>query len=70
MEPIKLMIVEDNADLRRMIGDYFASQEDMEVVATASNGAEAWNMLAARRPTAKRPCSLCRNGSRMCSSGT
>lgn len=35
MEPIKLMIVEDNADLRRMIGDYFASQEDMEVVATA-----------------------------------
>ncbi len=46
MEPIKLMIVEDNADLRCMIGDYFASQEDMEVVATASNGAEAWNMLA------------------------
>ena len=41
MEQVKLMIVEDNAELRRMLGDYFEMQEDVAVAGTASNGAEA-----------------------------
>ena len=45
MEQIKLMVVEDNAELRRMITDYFEIKEDVEVVGTASNGAEALGQL-------------------------
>ncbi|MCL1964142.1 MAG: sporulation transcription factor Spo0A [Firmicutes bacterium] len=41
MERVKLMIVEDNAELRRMLGDYFEMREDISVVGTASNGVEA-----------------------------
>ena len=41
MERVKLMIVEDNAELRRMLGDYFETREEISVVGTASNGADA-----------------------------
>lgn len=45
MEQVKLMIVEDNAELRRMLGDYFELQEDVSVVATASNGVDALKQI-------------------------
>ena len=45
MEKIRLMIVEDNAELRRMLGDYFSLQEDITVVASASNGVEALDRM-------------------------
>lgn len=45
MEQVKLMIVEDNADLRRMLGDYFDLHEDVTVVGTASNGVDALKQI-------------------------
>lgn len=50
MEQIKLMVVEDNAELRRMITNYFEIKEDVEVVGTASNGAEALGQLEKAGP--------------------
>lgn len=50
MEQVKLMIVEDNAELRRMLGDYFAMQEDVTVVASVSNGAEALKQIEEVHP--------------------
>lgn len=50
MEQVKLMIVEDNADLRRMLGDYFESQDDVQVIATASNGADALKQMEEKKP--------------------
>lgn len=50
MDHVRLMIVEDNAELRRMLGDYFDMQEDVTVVAMASNGADALNKLDEAHP--------------------
>ncbi len=50
MEQVKLMIVEDNAELRRMLGDYFNLQEDVKVVASASNGADALKRIDETTP--------------------
>ncbi len=50
MEQVKLMIVEDNAELRRMMADYFEIQENVAVVGTASNGAEALKKIEEVRP--------------------
>lgn len=50
MEQIKLMVVEDNAELRRMIADYFEIKDDVTVVGTASNGVEALSQLEKAEP--------------------
>ncbi|MDR0896484.1 MAG: sporulation transcription factor Spo0A [Oscillospiraceae bacterium] len=50
MEQVKLMIVEDNADLRRMLGDYFHLKDDVVVVGTASNGADALRLIEETQP--------------------
>ncbi|MDR0896491.1 MAG: sporulation transcription factor Spo0A [Oscillospiraceae bacterium] len=50
MEQVKLMIVEDNADLRRMLGDYFHLKDDVVVVGTAANGADALRMIEETPP--------------------
>lgn len=50
MEQVKLMIVEDNAELRRMLKDFFDMQEDVSVVATAANGVDALSCIEEARP--------------------
>ena len=50
MEPIKLMVVEDNSELRKMIADYFAAKDDVEVIGTAANGMEALEQLDKNMP--------------------
>lgn len=50
MEQVKLMIVEDNTELRRMLKDFFEMQEDVTVVATASNGVDALSCIEEVKP--------------------
>ncbi len=50
MNQVKLMIVEDNVELRRMLGDYFGMQEDITVVGTAGNGIEALKRVDESKP--------------------
>ena len=50
MEQVKLLIVEDNAELRRMLKDFFEMQEDVAVVATASNGVDALACIEESKP--------------------
>lgn len=50
MEQVKLMIVEDNAELRRMLKDFFEMQEDVTVVATASNGVDTLACIEEVKP--------------------
>ena len=50
MEPIKLMVVEDNSELRKMIADYFAAKDDVEVIGTSANGMEALEQLDKNMP--------------------
>ena len=45
MGEIRMMLVDDNAELRRCVREYIGQQEDMSVVAECSNGAEALEML-------------------------
>ncbi len=47
---IKLMVVEDNTELRRMIADYFSVKDDIEVVGAAANGVEALVQLEDTNP--------------------
>lgn len=50
MERVKLMIAEDNAELRRMLCDYFDLQEGVTVVGSVANGLEALEMIDKLRP--------------------
>ncbi len=45
MEQIRMMLVDDNAQLRQGVRDYLNTQEDMTVVAECSNGLEALERL-------------------------
>ena len=50
VDQIKLMIVEDNAELRHMLKDFFDVQDGIEVIATASNGVDALSCLEESKP--------------------
>lgn len=45
MGDMRIMLVDDNGDLRRGMRDYLARQEGMKVVADARSGAEALEAL-------------------------
>ncbi|MDR3051346.1 MAG: sporulation transcription factor Spo0A [Oscillospiraceae bacterium] len=50
MEPIKVIIVDDNAELRNMVTKYLGQQPDVVVVGQAANGEEALYLLAEKNP--------------------
>ena len=45
MERIRLMVVEDNTELRKMLTDYFSTKDDVEIVGVATNGVEALSQI-------------------------
>ena len=45
MERIRLMVVEDNTELRKMLTDYFSAKDDVEIVGVATNGVEALSQI-------------------------
>lgn len=49
-EKIKILIADDNLDFVSTLITYFNSQEDVEVVATAKDGQEAYNKIIMERP--------------------
>lgn len=50
MERIRVMVAEDNAQLREMVADYLSRQEGIEVVGRAADGAQAMEMLREQEP--------------------
>lgn len=46
MDGIRVLLVDDNAELRRLVADFLAKQEGITVVGQASNGAEALQILS------------------------
>lgn len=50
METVKLLIVDDNVELRRVVADYFAQREGVSVVGQASNGVEALELIRQTQP--------------------
>jgi len=50
LNAIKLLIVEDNADLRGMLWEYFSAQDQIQPVGKASNGLEALSLLEELQP--------------------
>ncbi len=45
MDKITVCLVDDNKELIHLMDDYFAGQEDIEVIGTASNGRDCLEML-------------------------
>ena len=50
-EKIKILIADDNIDFVSTLITYFQSQEDVEIVATAKDGQEAYNKIITEKPT-------------------
>ncbi len=50
MPPIKVLVVDDQADLRRAVVEVLAPWDDLEVVGQASNGAQAVELAEALLP--------------------
>ncbi len=50
MDTIKLLIADDNEGIRNSMEDYFRRQEGVTVVATASNGADAFEATLLHKP--------------------
>ncbi len=50
MEKIKICLVDDNKELIQMLEDFFATQEDIEVIGVAHNGKECLEMLQNLEP--------------------
>lgn len=50
MEKIRLMIVDDNRGFVEVLSEHFKSTEDVEVVGTARDGAEAINLMESAAP--------------------
>jgi len=49
-EKIKILIADDNLDFVNRLTTYFKTQEDVEVIATARDGQEAYNKIIMERP--------------------
>ena len=50
VEKIRLMLADDNQNLLRLLNDYFAKKEDIEIVAAVNDGAEIMDAVRAHRP--------------------
>ncbi len=50
-EKIKILIADDNLDFVSTLITYFQTQEDMEVIATAKDGLEAYEKIIKDKPT-------------------
>lgn len=50
-EKIKILIADDNIDFVSTLVTYFGTQEDVEVIATAKDGLEAYNKIIEEKPT-------------------
>ena len=50
METIRVVVAEDNLQLRDMIAQYLAQQDGIEVTGTAANGAEALQFIGEQEP--------------------
>ena len=50
MEPIKVLIADDNIEFGDIVSEYLNSQEDIEVVAVARDGASAVDKIKTIRP--------------------
>ena len=50
-EKIKILIADDNIDFVSTLITYFNSQDDVEVIATAKDGQEAYNKIITEKPT-------------------
>ncbi len=49
-EKIKILIADDNLDFVSTLVTYFQTQEDMEVIATAKDGVEAYEKIVKEKP--------------------
>jgi len=50
METVRVVIADDNSQLREMITNYLGGQNGIEIVGTASNGLEALELLQKQEP--------------------
>ena len=50
VEKIRLMLADDNQNLLRLLNDYFAKKEDIEIVAAVNDGAEIMDAVRTHRP--------------------
>ena len=50
MEKIRVMLADDNQSILRILTDFFARKDDIEVVGTVDNGAEVLEMVRAAIP--------------------
>ena len=50
MEKIKIIIADDNLEFASTLTEYLQKEEDMEVVATAKDGLEAYNKITELKP--------------------
>lgn len=50
MTRTRVLVVDDSAVVRRMLGDILAAEPDLEIVGTASSGALALAKLATLKP--------------------
>ncbi len=50
-EKIKILIADDNMDFVSTLITYFNTQDDVEIIATAKDGQEAFNKIITERPT-------------------
>ena len=50
MDTIRVMVAEDNLQLRDMIAQYLAQQDGIDVTGTAANGAEALQLVEEQEP--------------------
>ena len=50
MDTIRVVVAEDNLQLRDMIAQYLAQQDGIDVTGTAANGAEALQLVEEQEP--------------------
>lgn len=50
-EKIRMLIADDNMDFVSTLITYFKTQEDVEIIATARDGQEAYNKIITEKPT-------------------
>ena len=50
MEKVRVVIADDNAQLREMISEYLSKQNGLEVAGTAANGVEALKLVQEQEP--------------------
>lgn len=49
-DKIKIVLADDNKDFCEILAEYLNRQSDMEVIGTANNGTEAYEMILEKTP--------------------